>query len=53
MKSDSGGEMESCRSSDSELERELAEKEREIQQRDQELTHCYRTIAGKYHSVIL
>ena len=39
--------MESCRSSDSELERELAEKEREIQQRDQELTHCYRTIAGK------
>ena len=47
MKSDSGGEMESCRSSDSELERELAEKEREIQQRDQELTHCYRTIAGK------
>ena len=40
--------MESCRSSDSELERELAEKEREIQQRDQELTHCYRTIAGKF-----
>ncbi len=30
MKSDSGGEMESCRSSDSELERELHEKEKEI-----------------------
>ena len=30
MKSDSGGEMESCRSSDSELERELHEKEREV-----------------------
>ena len=28
--SDSGGELESCRSSDSGLERELAEKEREI-----------------------
>ena len=47
MKSDSGGEMESCRSSDSELERELHEKEREIQERDRELTNCYRTIAER------
>ena len=47
MKSDSGGEMESCRSSDSELERELHEKEREIEERDRELTHCYRTIAER------
>lgn len=47
MKSDSGGEMESCRSSDSELERELHEKEREIEERDRELTSCYRTIAER------
>ena len=47
MKSDSGGEMGSCRSSDSELERELHEKEREIQERDRELTNCYRTIAER------
>ena len=47
MKSDSGGEMESCRSSDSELERELHEKEREIEERDRELTNCYRTIAER------
>ena len=39
--------MESCRSSDSELERELHEKEREIEERDRELTHCYRTIAER------
>ena len=47
MKSDSGGEMESCRSSDSELERELHEKEREIEERDRELTNCYRTLAER------
>jgi chromosome segregation ATPase len=46
-KSDSGGEMESCRSGDSELERELHEKERGIQERDRELTNCYRTIAER------
>ena len=47
MKSDSGGEMESCRSSDSELERELHEKEKEILERDRELTNCYRTLAER------
>ena len=47
MKSDSGGEMESCRSSDSELERELHEKEREIEERDRELTNCLRTVAER------
>ena len=47
MKSDSGGEMESCRSSDSELERELAEKEREILERERDLANCYRNMAEK------
>ncbi|XP_059078903.1 uncharacterized protein LOC131877308 isoform X2 [Tigriopus californicus] len=47
MKSDSGGEMESCRSSDSGLERELAEKEREICERDRELSTCYRNLAER------
>ena len=47
MKSDSGGEMESCRSSDSGLERELAEKEREIASRDEEITRCHRDIAER------
>ena len=48
MKSDSGGEMESCRSSDSGLaERELAEKEREICERDRELAACYRHLAER------
>jgi hypothetical protein len=42
MKSDSGGEMESCRSSDSELERELHEKEREIQTLQREVAAGYR-----------
>ena len=32
---------------DSELGRELHEKEREIQERDRELTDCYRTIAER------
>ena len=39
--------MESCRSSDSELERELHEKEREIEERDRELNNCYRTLAER------
>ena len=39
--------MESCRSSDSELERELHEKEKEILERDRELTNCYRTLAER------
>ena len=47
MKSDSGGEMESCRSSDSGLERELAEKEREIASRDDEINRCHRDIAER------
>lgn len=47
MKSDSGGEMESCRSSDSELERELHEKEREIQQLQRELSSSYRSLAER------
>ena len=47
MKSDSGGEMESCRSSDSELERELHEKEREIQTLHRELTSGYRSLAER------
>ena len=47
MKSDSGGEMESCRSSDSGLERELAEKEREICERERELSVCYRHLAER------
>jgi hypothetical protein len=47
MKSDSGGEMESCRSSDSELERELHEKEREIQTLQRELSSGYRSLAER------
>lgn len=47
MKSDSGGEMESCRSSDSELERELHEKEREIQILQRELSSGYRSLAER------
>lgn len=47
MKSDSGGELESCRSSDSGLERELAGKEREICERDRELAQCYRDLTER------
>ncbi len=47
MKSDSGGEMESCRSSDSELERELHEKEREIQQLQREVNTGCRSLAER------
>lgn len=47
--SDSGGdlELESCRSSDSGLERELAEREREIIERDRELSRCHRDLAER------
>ena len=47
MKSDSGGEMESCRSSDSELEREIHEKEREIQTLQREVSSVYRNLAER------
>jgi len=47
MKSDSGGEMESCRSSDSELERELHEKEREIQQLQRDVNNGCRNLAER------
>ena len=39
--------MESCRSSDSELERELHEKEREIQMLQRELSSGYRSLAER------